>query len=211
VRLAQALRLSLPASMITATQTARQAVALWLAFAIDTHAVVRTRQVELIRQQLGARAAEAVQEWLPQLDGLDAMQRLPAFLRLFPAIHQFSRLEKQRLATCLTAFLRDEGCLSLHAYVLAKLAEFQLQDELDPANRARRMTLEEASDSLCVLFSVLARHGHEHEADARRATAGGRCGGGQCLTGTAVLGLRRISNSLGQSLPVTKRRSLALS
>jgi Zn-dependent protease with chaperone function len=173
VRVAEALRLSLPPAMIIATQNPRQAVALLLAFAIDTHAGVRTRQIELIGQQLGVRAAEAVTEWLPLLDGLEALQRLPAFLRLFPAIHQFSKLEKQRLATCLKALLRDEGRFSLHAYALAKLAEVQLQDELDPANRSRRMTLEGTSDSLCVVFSVLARHGHDDEAAARRAYEAG--------------------------------------
>lgn len=131
--------------------------------------MVRARQIEVIRSQLGVRAADAVQEWLPQLDALDAMQRLPAFLRLFPAIHRFSRLEKQRLASCLRALLRDEGRHSLHAYVLAKLAEVQLQDDLEPARRARRLTLEDVSQALCVLFSVLARHGHDEEASARRA------------------------------------------
>jgi len=169
VRMAQQLRLSLPPSMVTATQVPRQAVALVLAFAVDTDTVVRARQIEVIRSQLGVRAADAVQEWLPQLDALDAMQRLPAFLRLFPAIHRFSRLEKQRLASCLRALLRDEGRHSLHAYVLAKLAEVQLQDDLEPARRARRLTLEDVSQALCVLFSVLARHGHDEEASARRA------------------------------------------
>ncbi|MEQ1579681.1 MAG: M48 family metallopeptidase [Steroidobacteraceae bacterium] len=173
VRMAEALRLSLPAAMITATQNPRQAVALLLAFAIDTDASVRARQVELIRQQLGGRAAEAVTKWLPELDGLEAMQRLPAFLRLFPAIHQFSKLERQRLAACLKSLLRDEGRCSLHAYALAKLAEVQLQDELDPARRSRRMTLEGTSDSLCVVFSVLAKHGHDDEAAARRAYEAG--------------------------------------
>jgi hypothetical protein len=173
VRMAQALRLSLPPAMITATQSPRQAVALLLAFAIDTNATVRTRQVELIKQQLGIRAAEAVTEWLPELDRLEAMQRLPAFLRLFPALHQFSKLEKQRLAACLKALLRDEGRFSLHAFALAKLAEVQLHDELDPAKRSRRMTLEEASGSLCMVFSVLARHGHDDDVAARRAYEAG--------------------------------------
>lgn len=173
VRMAQALRLSLPTAMTTATQSPRQAVALLLAFAIDTHPPVRARQIELIRQQLGARAAEAVTEWLPQLDALEAMQRLPAFLRLFPSIHRFSRQEKQRLAACLKALLRDEGRFSLHAYALAKLAEVQLRDELDPAGHSRRMTLEGTSDSLRVVFSVLARHGHDDETAARRAYEAG--------------------------------------
>lgn len=173
VRMAHALRLSLPTAMTTATQSPRQAVALLLAFAIDTHAPVRVRQVELIRQQLGARAADAVAGWLPQVDALDAMQRLPAFLRLFPSIHRFSRQEKQRLAACFKALLRDEGRFSLHAYALAKLAEVQLQDELEPTGRSRRLTLEGASSSLGVVFSVLARHGHDDEAAARRAYEAG--------------------------------------
>jgi hypothetical protein len=146
---------------------------LLLAFAIDTDGSVRARQVELIRQQLGAGAAAAVSKWLPELDELAAMQRLPAFLRLFPAIHQFSTLEKQRLAACLKSLLRDEGRSSLHAYALAKLAEVQLHDELDPARRSRRMTIEGTSDSLCVLFSVLAKHGHDDAAAARRAYEAG--------------------------------------
>ncbi len=169
IQLAQELRLSLPEVMVTATQNPRQAVALLLAFAIDTGATVRVRQLKMIEQQLGSRAEQAVRDWLPQLDGLEPMQRLPAFLRLFPAIHQFSRLEKEKLATCLKALLRDGERVSLHAFALAKLADVQLHDELDPINRPRRLTLGETRDELQVVFSVLARHGQADESAIRHA------------------------------------------
>jgi Zn-dependent protease with chaperone function len=169
VRLAQALRLSLPETMVTATQNPRQAVALLLAFAMDPGEDVRRRQLKLIEQQLGAGASRAVQDWLPQLDSLAAMQRLPAFLRLFPAMQRFSRLDKERLARCLKSLLQEEHRLSLHSYALAKLAEVHLHDELEPMTRARRATIASVREELQVLFSVLAGQGHDNATASRHA------------------------------------------
>jgi len=155
--------------MVTATQNPRQAVALLLAFALDPGEDVRSRQLKLIAQQLGAGASRAVQDWLPQLDSLVAMQRLPAFLRLFPAMQRFSRLDKERLARCLKSLLQEEQRLSLHSYALAKLAEVHLHDELEPMTRARRATIASVREELQVLFSVLAGQGHDNATASRHA------------------------------------------
>ncbi len=169
VQLAQALRKSLPESIVAALNSPRQAVALLLAFAIDSEPAVRERQLEVVTRQLGSKAAQAVVGWLAEVDGLEAMQRLPAFMRLFPAIHQFSRLEKEKIAGCLKTLLQDEEHVSLHAYALAKLARVQLRDELDPRARTRRLTLDAVRDELQILFSVLSGQGHDDTTAARHA------------------------------------------
>lgn len=168
VMLAQALRQSLPEDIRAAAQTPRQAAALLLAFALDSDQSIRERQFAIVGEQLGPRAAQAVDQWLLPLGRLQPLQRLPAFLRLFPAIQSLSRGEKEKLGECLKRLLPDAR-YSLHAYVLGRLARVQLQDELEPVARARRRTLESVSVDLQVLFSVLASQGHPDATDARRA------------------------------------------
>lgn len=169
VQLAQVIRTSLPATVVAAAQNPRQAVALLLAFTIDADPAVRTHQLEVVDQVLASRAAQAVAAWLPEVDLLEAFQRLPAFLRLFPSIQQFSKLEKEKLTACFAALLNDRQRVSLHTYAFAKLAHVQLIDELEPRARIRGLTLDAVADELQIVFSVLAAHGSEEKQAARHA------------------------------------------
>jgi hypothetical protein len=78
-----------------------------------------------------------------------------------------------RLVACLNGMLQREGAMSLQTYVLRKLAQVHLRDDLDPRGRAGRLALNAVTGDLQVLFSVLAHHGHQSEIEARRAYEAG--------------------------------------
>jgi hypothetical protein len=74
---------------------------------------------------------------------------------------------------CLNGMLPRDGDVSLHSYVLRKLAQMHLRDDLNPRARQSRLTLQAVQQDAQVLFSVLAQHGHADETDARRAYEAG--------------------------------------
>ena len=98
---------------------------------------------------------------------------MPVLMHAFPALRQLTREERMRLMACLNGMLQREGGMSLQAYVLRKLAQVHLHDDLDPRGRRGRLTLNTVVTDLQVLFSVLAHHGHDDEASARRAYEAG--------------------------------------
>ncbi|MGH6610995.1 MAG: hypothetical protein ACRECQ_12145 [Burkholderiaceae bacterium] len=98
---------------------------------------------------------------------------MPVLLRAVPALHQLTREERMQLMSCLNGMLQREGRVSLPSYVLRKLAQVQLRDDLEPRARTRHLTLSAVQKDLQTLFSVLARHGHLEQAGARRAYEAG--------------------------------------
>jgi hypothetical protein len=63
--------------------------------------------------------------------------------------------------------------MSLHSYVLRKLVQVQLYDDLNPVTRPQRLPLSTIRPDAQTLFSVLARHGHDSDVTARRAYEAG--------------------------------------
>jgi Zn-dependent protease with chaperone function len=171
---AQAVLESLPESFRRAARQPEQATALFVALAIDTAPEARERQLAFIQQQYGGEHREAVQAMLPQVDALTAVQRMPALLQVFAALGQLGRAERVELLKCLNGLLVRENRASVFGYALRKLAQVQLQDNLDPRRRASgHLSALGARDALQVLFSTLAMQGGADEGAARQAYEAG--------------------------------------
>jgi hypothetical protein len=165
---------SLPASFERAARQPGQAAALFLALAIDAAPEARERQLAFILQQLGGELHEAVRSMLAEVDALSSVQRMPALLQVFAALDQLGRAERVTLLKCLNGLLVRESRASVFAYALRKLAQVQLQDNLDPRRRgAGHLSAQGARDELQVLFSVLAAQGSVDEQAARQAYGAG--------------------------------------
>jgi len=161
---------ALPAGFQQVVRQPEQSAALFIALALDNSADARTRQLAFLHQQMKVEFHDAVVAMLPQVDSLSAVQRMPALLQVFTGLRQLPRSERFALLKCLNGLLTREGGSAAFPYALRKLAQVQLEDELDPRRRsAGSLTLSAARDELQVLFSVLALHGSEDEAEARRA------------------------------------------
>ena len=171
---AQQMLESLPDSFRRAARDPRQSTALFLALAIDTVPEVRERQLAFVYQHLGGDFHDVVNAMLGEVDALTAVQRMPALLQVFAALNQLARTERVELLKCLNGLLVRENRASVFAYALRKLAQVQLQDNLDPRRRATGyLSALGARDDLQVLFSVLAAQGSEDEQAGRKAYEAG--------------------------------------
>ena len=171
--LARDIRESLPETITRAARHPATARALLLALALDGEGEARERQRRYIAQQLGEQTVELIRDLEGSVNALEPEQRLPAFLGSFPALRQLSRDDRLRLMACLNGMLQREGQLSLHRYVLRKLAQVHLRDSVDPVARTRSLSLEAVREDAQVLFAVLAQHGHHSDAESRRAYEAG--------------------------------------
>lgn len=171
--LARSIRESLPGAITLAARHASTARALLLALALDDEAGARERQKRYIAQQLDEQTVAAIADLEASVDALEPEQRLPALLSSFSALRQLPRDERLRLMACLNGMLQREGQLSLHRYVLRKLAQMHLRDSIEPAARTRTLSLDLVRADAQVLFAVLARHGHHTDAESRRAYEAG--------------------------------------
>ncbi|MGH8131121.1 MAG: M48 family metallopeptidase [Steroidobacteraceae bacterium] len=165
---------SLPGSFQRAARQPEKAKALFLALALGSAADARDRELAYIHQHLGGEFHDEVKAMLVEVDALAAVQRMPALLQVFAGLHQLARADRVELLKCLNGLLARENRASVFAYALRKLAQVQLQDDLDPRRRlAGQMSLSGARDEFQVLFSTLAMHGSEDDEAARRAYEAG--------------------------------------
>jgi Zn-dependent protease with chaperone function len=165
---------SLPESFRRAARQPAQAAVLFVALGVDAVPEARERQLAFIREQYGQEHHDAVRAMLPQVDGLSAVQRMPALLQVFAALGQLGRAERVELLKCLNGLLVRENRASAFSYALRKLAQVQLQDNLDPRRRAAgHLSAQGARDALQVLFSALAMQGVADEPAARLAYEAG--------------------------------------
>jgi Zn-dependent protease with chaperone function len=173
MQLAREIRESLPEAIVAAGRHPQSARALLLALALDSNPEIRARQKQVIALRLTAEVATGTGALEPHVDALEPEQRIPALLRGFPALRQLTHEERVQLMACLNGMLPRDGDVALHAYVLRKLAQMHMRDDLNPGARASRLTLQAVQHDAQVLFSVLAQHGHSDATGARRAYEAG--------------------------------------
>lgn len=209
---AREIRLSLPEALSVAGRHPSSARALLLALAVDAQTATRERQLAFIARQLGADTANDVTALLPDVDALEPQQRMPVLTHAFPALRQLTRDERIQLMACMNGMLQREGAMSLQAYVLRKLAQVHLRDDLDPRGRRGKVSLGAATNDLQILLSVLARYGHRQEQDARRAYEAGmhhllpRERPGYAFSANWAVQLDGALSRLDQLMPVAKEQ-----
>ena len=169
MQVARDIRKSLPDAIVSAGHHPQSARTLMLALALDANPEARERQRQFISQQIGDPTADNLAGLLSAVDALEPEQRMPALLGAVPALRQLTRDERMQLMSTLNGMLQREGRVSLQSYVLRKLAQVHLNDDLNPVARTRQLPLSAVQKDIQVLFSVLAQHGHDDAAASRRA------------------------------------------
>jgi Zn-dependent protease with chaperone function len=212
MQLAREIRESLPEAIVSAGRHPQSARALLLALALDSNPEIRARQKQVIALRLTAEVAAVTGALEPHVDALEPEQRSPALLRSFPVLHQLTHEERVQLMACLNGMLPRDGDVALHAYVLRKLAQMHMRDDLNPGARASRLTLQAVQQDAQVLFSVLAQHGHSDATGARRAYEAGmhhlfpRERPGYGLAGPWAPALDGALSRLDQLVPIAKEQ-----
>ena len=212
MQLAREIRESLPEAIVAAGRHPQSARALLLALALDSNPEIRARQKQAIALRLTPEVAAVTGALEPQVDALEPEQRIPALLRGFPALRQLTHEERVQLMACLNGMLPRDGNVALHSYVLRKLAQMHMRDDLNPGARESRLTLQAVQQDAQVLFSVLAQHGHSDPTGARRAYEAGmhhlfpRERPGYGLTGPWAPALDGALSRLDQLAPIAKEQ-----
>ena len=166
IALARAIRVSLPATVVSAANDGDNARALMLALALDHRPDVREPQVRYVGKQLGDRVEQTTRAWFVAADALNPMQRQPALLRLLPTLRQLPATDRAELLACLNGLLQRGGRVSIAQYALRKLAPVHLRDVTTTALRRRYLRLAQLRSEAGLLLATLAAHGHENSADA---------------------------------------------
>jgi len=168
-----AIRRALPPTLRASAEQPEHAAALLLAIVIFADQKLHERRVEFVRERLGGAMADGVREASVVTSALAPMLRLPAVLQLIPALRGLPLAERAHLVAALKELMRFDGGLSVFEYALEKLVIRALLPNEDTRNPHGRLSLEDASASLGMVFSVLARQGAHNDDAARQAYEAG--------------------------------------
>jgi Zn-dependent protease with chaperone function len=170
-RRAGAISTALPESLREAAQQPSDAMGVVLALLLDADASLRSQQLDEIGKQLDPASAAAAASRFEAVSSLHPMLRLPLAALAFPLLRRRPRAELERFLQTCERLIHLDGQIGLFEYCLARMLRRQVIESLDPSKyrSAGRRKLAQCQAELADLFAVLAQHGHESEAGARRA------------------------------------------
>ncbi|MBO9664887.1 M48 family metallopeptidase [Dokdonella sp.] len=173
--IAHTLRATIPEPLREAARQPERAVPLVLALLLNVEADVRERQLALIALGYDAGTRELVRVFGAALAELHPMQRLPLAALAFPTLRRRPRPHVDTFVATLRQLIDADRRVTLHEYCLARLIDVQVVAALNPAAKPTigRIKLGDAATELRDLLAILAAHGHDDEAAARRAYAAG--------------------------------------
>jgi Zn-dependent protease with chaperone function len=165
------LRDAIPDLLRDAAHNHDDAVAVVLALLLDADPAIRGRQFGAITEQLGDEPAARSGVLFDQLQGLHPLLRLPLAALAFPALRRRPRPQLDRLVATCDTLIHIDGQVGLFEYCLGRMLQRQVIEALDPSRHrmSGRRKLAHSRQALADLFAVLAAHGHDDPAAARRA------------------------------------------
>ncbi|HZF26620.1 MAG TPA: M48 family metallopeptidase [Steroidobacteraceae bacterium] len=169
VKVAQALKQSLPPELLTNLEAPGRALGMLLALVLDPKAEVRARQLTIVKERLGESALGLIAQAESAAAQLEPFQRLPLLQSLFPSLRRLTRESRLRILEGLERLIRVDGRIEIFEYALGTLARIYLQDELRPTGSTSVLKLNQVTTELQTVFSTLSEHGTTDPARARRA------------------------------------------
>ncbi|MFA5685126.1 MAG: M48 family metallopeptidase [Lysobacteraceae bacterium] len=166
---------AMPALLMAAARSHDGSMALVLALLLDADAGLRSRQLDLVGDSMGAETLTRVHAMLSAADALHPALRLPLAALAFPALRRRPRPQLKVFIDCSDALIHLDGRIGLFEYCLARMLRRQVIEALDPSRYAPtgRRKLAACAQAVGDLFSVLARHGHADPLQAAQAHASG--------------------------------------
>jgi Zn-dependent protease with chaperone function len=169
VLMAQALQQSMPTQLLGQVDLQDRALGMLLALVLDPKPEVRSRQLQVVRERLGARALVLIEHAQSAAAQLGPFQRLPTLQTLFPSLRRLPREQRMRILEGLSTLIQMDGRIEIFEYALGALARVYLLDELRPAAPAGSLKIDQVTAQLQIVFSTLAQQGASNETQARRA------------------------------------------
>lgn len=173
--IAHTLRSTIPETLRDAARRPERAVPLVLALLLNAEDEIRERQLALIASRYDAGTREIVRAFGAALVDLHPMQRLPLAALAFPTLRRRPRPQLDTFVAVLRRLIEADDRITLQEYCLARLIDLQVVAALNPSAKPTigRIKLAHAAAELRDLLAVFAAHGHQDDADARRAYAAG--------------------------------------
>ena len=184
-RAAQGLRGAIPPPLREAARAPAQAMSLVYALLLSQEPEVRARQLDLVASRRDGATRDRVDGLFAALADLHPMQRLPLASLAFPALRRRPRPQLAAFTALLDQLIGADDRITLGEYCLARLVKLQVIEALDPGavRMTGRVKLPTVAAELRDVLAIVARHGHDDEASARRAFA---LGLHEALPGSAI-------------------------
>jgi Zn-dependent protease with chaperone function len=170
---AHELRLAFPQDFQDFATTPASARAMVLALLLSREASVRNRQLTRLANALDPAALEGIKKCAPIVERIVPMLRLPAVLRVFPALRRLSVVDRQLLCSLADDLITADSQIDVFEFCLARLLETLLQDELQARAPHGNFALKDLTPDLELLFAVLAQTGTQDFAKAQAAYLAG--------------------------------------
>jgi len=171
---AERLRVAIPAEIYHAAHSRESSLLLILALAIANENEIRSRQQELLEQQLGSARSGLCMRLRDELNNMDEKLKLPVLELAMPALKHRPAEQLEFLSDLLTRLTKINSEERLFDYVLLRLLDSYLWDlpnsGLKPPKASRSLS---TSAALVRLLRCVAAYGHETSAEALAAFKAG--------------------------------------
>lgn len=162
---------ALPRELLLAAQSVEWAPEALLTMLLDDDAEVRERQLLVIARRLGSESEVQIRYLLRAAPKIASNQRLPMLEIAFPALRRRPNEYVSKLLDCVREVVLVDGRIDPFEYLLGKTIATYLRDAENPqrAQVSGKRSLDDLTDALGVLLSVLASHGHTVDEEAEAA------------------------------------------
>lgn len=171
VGFATALRRSIPESLIDPAHSPSRAYLVALALLIDFDDEPSERQLEFLRNQIGASRASLVADYAREINRLGPLYRLPLLEIAFPALKLSPTPQLQFLLDLGNRLIQLDGVVSYREFCYFRILSRTLSQATDPSRTKteQRASRAEVRTAATQLLSLLADRGHEGDAAKRAA------------------------------------------
>jgi Zn-dependent protease with chaperone function len=168
-RYARAARLAIPEALHAFADSPDAARVLLFALLRGSDEPVAVRQDEAIRAGYGDAMLARILETLPVARSLPAALRLPAVQQLLPALRRMTVAERRELRAVAQQFALADDRIDVFECCLTLLLEGSLRSDLELEDEHGSRSLLDCAGDATRLFAILAAHGADDAATAKRA------------------------------------------
>ena len=175
IGLATELRRSIPAALMDAAHSPSHAWLLALALVMEPAQKPTTRQIDILRQQIGNERAEITASFFDQISSSGPAFRLPLLEIAFPGLRQTPVQQLDYLLDLARKLIELDGEVSFYEFCVYRILSRNLEQATDPSarKRRRRASKGDVRDAAIMLLRLLADRGHDGEVDKQQAFAAG--------------------------------------
>jgi len=199
------LKLELPETLVDAAHDRESAWLLTLALFVDRDPDRASRGLDLVRQQLGERRAQAVARYHAEIAKGPAEWPITLLELAFPALRQTPESRVDFLLDLCQRLVELDGRLTLYEFCLHRILERQADQAFAPGRRQRAPSRQAVRRAALTLLSIVATAGHDDRERRQRAFDAGLGAFGAWADGERVAEPAARIAALRDSLDVLER------